>query len=433
MRSLPIFVYGVFDNQQAVMFTYALLYYQNMFGKDKEDEEDKYVVKIYINSPGGSVTDLMGMIDAMDNITIPVEIYCLGQAASCGAVLLASGPKGKRFIGKNSRVLIHQVSMGAAGKVDDVEAYTAEGRRLNDDIIKILAKKTKKTKAQIKEDMKKELFLSAKEAVEYGIADKVLGDNTDEIKGINDSFEKKLFDGMAADYEVKNFIEDRQRGTVEMPFEIKSIEEDETNYIVKGYVGIYEEEDRYGDIIDVGAFDDTLKTCTLLDAPNDRSMLWQHDPKEPIGRASLQTDKDGLNFVSYLPKEDSFVSGRVIPQFRVGSIQKMSFGYRALKYYYKDGRRHLSKIDLAEVSPVTFAAMNKAKILEVKSDDVEFANVKDVSDFLKTVGLSKSKRDDIINVMKRHCKDDADNLCKEGSVKGLIENLNSINKLIKGD
>ena len=126
-RSLPIFVFDPFTSEMSLNAVWSMMYFEEIFGDEsnyfteEEKNENEYKIKMYINSPGGYVHDLMAVIDTMNNIKMPVETYCIGQASSCGAVLLSNGAKGKRFIGKNSSVLLHQVSAGAFGHIKDLE------------------------------------------------------------------------------------------------------------------------------------------------------------------------------------------------------------------------------------------------------------------------------------------------------------------------
>ena len=137
-------------------------------------QDPKKDIHIYINSPGGSVTAGLAIYDTMQFLTCDVNTYCIGIAASMGAVLLTAGTKGKRFCLPNSNVMIHQVSGGAQGTASDVER-TVEfmydlKRRLND----ILAKHTGKTAEQVEKDADRDNYMSGEEATEYGLVDQVL-------------------------------------------------------------------------------------------------------------------------------------------------------------------------------------------------------------------------------------------------------------------
>lgn len=131
-------------------------------------------IHFYINSPGGSVTAGMAIYDTMNVIRSDVNTYCLGQCASMGAWLLASGAKGKRHALPNSRVMIHQPLGGATGQATDIDIQASEIIKTKDRMIKILAHHTGKDPEQVAKDIDRDYFLSAEDAAEYGLVDKVL-------------------------------------------------------------------------------------------------------------------------------------------------------------------------------------------------------------------------------------------------------------------
>jgi len=137
-------------------------------------ENSKEDIKIYINSPGGSVTSAMALYDTMQHIKADVSTICIGQAASAAAVLLACGKKGKRFSLPNSRVLIHQVMGGAEGQQKDVEIQAREMARIKNQINAILAKHTGQPVSKIEKDTDRDYFMTAEEAKKYGIVDKII-------------------------------------------------------------------------------------------------------------------------------------------------------------------------------------------------------------------------------------------------------------------
>ena len=137
-------------------------------------ENSKEDIKMYINSPGGSVTSAMALYDTMEHVKADVSTICIGQAASAAAVLLACGAKGKRFSLPNSRVLIHQVMGGAEGQQKDVEIQAREMMRIKNQINSILAKHTGQTVAKIEKDSDRDYFMTAEEAKKYGIIDKII-------------------------------------------------------------------------------------------------------------------------------------------------------------------------------------------------------------------------------------------------------------------
>ena len=137
-------------------------------------ENSKEDIKIYINSPGGSVTSAMALYDTIQHVKADVSTICIGQAASAAAVLLACGTKGKRFSLPNSRVLIHQVMGGAEGQQKDIEIQAEEMKRIKNQINSILSKHTGQPVAKIEKDTDRDYFMTAEEAKKYGIIDKIL-------------------------------------------------------------------------------------------------------------------------------------------------------------------------------------------------------------------------------------------------------------------
>lgn len=137
-------------------------------------ENNKEDIKLYINSPGGSVTSALAMYDTMQHVKSDVVTICIGQAASAAAVLLASGSKGKRFALPNARVLIHQVMGGAEGQQRDVEIQAKEMLRIKNQLNQILAKHTGQTVKKIEQDTDRDYFMTAEEAKKYGLIDKII-------------------------------------------------------------------------------------------------------------------------------------------------------------------------------------------------------------------------------------------------------------------
>ncbi len=138
-------------------------------------EDPKKDIKLYINSPGGSVYDGMAIYDTIQYISPDVQTIGIGVQASMGAFLLSSGTKGKRSLLPNSRVMIHQPSSGGShGKISDQEISLREGLYLKQKLNEILAKNTGQKLAKIEKDTDRDFWMSAKEAVEYGVADTVI-------------------------------------------------------------------------------------------------------------------------------------------------------------------------------------------------------------------------------------------------------------------
>ena len=135
------------------------------------DERD---INMYINSPGGSVVDGLGLVDTMNYISCDVSTLCIGMAASMGSVLLSNGAKGKRFVLPHSRVMIHQVSSSQSGTLADLEIEIEQTRRCKNDVYKILADNTGKTFEEMEALCDRNNWFIGQEAVDLGIADKVL-------------------------------------------------------------------------------------------------------------------------------------------------------------------------------------------------------------------------------------------------------------------
>ncbi len=143
-------------------------------------------VHLYINSPGGSVTAGLAIYDTMQYLTCDVNTYCIGQAASMGAVLLSAGTKGKRFALPNARIMIHQPWGGVQGQASDISIQAKEILRLKDRLNEILAKACGKTVDAIGKDTDRDNFMSADEAKNYGLVDQVV-QSRKEIVGVEKS------------------------------------------------------------------------------------------------------------------------------------------------------------------------------------------------------------------------------------------------------
>jgi len=146
---------------------------QMLFLESEDPDKD---IQIYINSPGGSVTAGLAIYDTMQFVKNDIVTYCIGQAASMGAHLLAAGTKGKRFALPSARIMIHQPSGGAQGQASDIEISYREIQRLKENLAAALAKHTGQNLKKVMKDMDRDFFMSADEALEYGIIDKVLSE-----------------------------------------------------------------------------------------------------------------------------------------------------------------------------------------------------------------------------------------------------------------
>ncbi|HJV50148.1 MAG TPA: ATP-dependent Clp endopeptidase proteolytic subunit ClpP [Noviherbaspirillum sp.] len=166
LKERVIFLVGPVTDQSANLIVAQLLFL--------ESENPDKDISLYINSPGGSVSAGMAIYDTMQFIKPDVSTLCTGLAASMGAFLLAAGAKGKRFSLPNSRIMIHQPLGGAQGQAADIEIQAREILYLRDRLNHILAEKTGRSVEQISKDTDRDNFMSAAEAVEYGMIDKVL-------------------------------------------------------------------------------------------------------------------------------------------------------------------------------------------------------------------------------------------------------------------
>ncbi len=137
-------------------------------------EDPKKDISLYINSPGGSVTDGMAIYDTMNFLQCDIVTYCVGQAASMGTLLLAAGTKGKRYALPNSRVMMHQPTGGATGQTSDISIAAKEILRWREQMNQLMANHTNKTAEEIASDTDRDFYLTAQDALEYGIVDKVI-------------------------------------------------------------------------------------------------------------------------------------------------------------------------------------------------------------------------------------------------------------------
>jgi ATP-dependent Clp protease protease subunit len=166
LKDRIIFMQGVIDDNSANLIVAQMLFLQ--FDDAKAD------IHLYINSPGGSVTAGLCIYDTMQYITCDVATYCIGQCASMGAVLLAAGTKGKRNCLPHSRVMIHQPLAGTEGTTTDILIHAKEFIRLKQDINEILIRHTGQSLDKIELDTDRDKFMSAREALDYGIVDHVV-------------------------------------------------------------------------------------------------------------------------------------------------------------------------------------------------------------------------------------------------------------------
>ena len=166
LKDRIVFVGGEIDDDMANAIVAQLLFLQA--------QDPKREVSMYINSPGGSVTAGLAILDTMKMVKCPVATYCVGQAASMGAVLLAAGEKGRRYALPHARIMVHQPWGGAQGKASDIEITAREILRLKEMLNGILAEASGRTLESVTNDTDRDHFMSAEEAKAWGIVDKVL-------------------------------------------------------------------------------------------------------------------------------------------------------------------------------------------------------------------------------------------------------------------
>jgi ATP-dependent Clp protease protease subunit len=166
LRERIIFLGGPIDDHTANIIIAQLLFLEN--------EDPKKDIKLYINSPGGSVTSAMAIYDTMNHVKPDVSTVCVGIAASAAAVLLSSGAKGKRFCLPNSEVMIHQVMGGVEGQASDIAITAKHILRTKENLNKILSKNTGKPVAQVEKDSDRDYYMTSDEAKKYGIIDEII-------------------------------------------------------------------------------------------------------------------------------------------------------------------------------------------------------------------------------------------------------------------
>ncbi|KTD16733.1 ATP-dependent Clp endopeptidase proteolytic subunit ClpP [Legionella jordanis] len=168
LKERIVFLLGEVEDHMANLVVAQLLFL--------ESENPEKDIFLYINSPGGVVTAGLAIYDTMQFIKPDVSTLCIGQAASAAALLLCAGAEGKRFALPNSRVMIHQPLGGYRGQATDIEIHARETLAIRERLNNIMAQHTKKTPDQIMRDTERDNFMSANQAAEYGLVDKVLYD-----------------------------------------------------------------------------------------------------------------------------------------------------------------------------------------------------------------------------------------------------------------
>jgi len=166
LKDRIVFLGGPIDDHTANIIIAQLLFLAN--------EDPKKDIHLYVNSPGGSVTSTLAIVDTMNHVRPDVSTFCVGMAASGGAIILSAGAKGKRYILPNAEVMIHQPLGGAEGQATDIAISAKHILKTKDNLNKLLAKNTGKTFAQIEKDVERDFFMDAEEAKKYGIIDEII-------------------------------------------------------------------------------------------------------------------------------------------------------------------------------------------------------------------------------------------------------------------
>src|SRR5665811_1921007 len=165
-RERIIFLGGAIDDHTANIVIAQLLFL--------ESEDPKKDIFLYVNSPGGSVTSTMAIVDTMNHVRPDIATFCVGLAASGGAIILSSGKKGKRYILPNAEIMIHQPLGGVEGQATDIAISAKHILKTRDNLNKLLAKNTGKSLKQIEKDVERDFFMDADEAKKYGIIDEIV-------------------------------------------------------------------------------------------------------------------------------------------------------------------------------------------------------------------------------------------------------------------
>lgn len=391
-----------FDDDSAQNFLTQL----RAFSKASEGNQD---ICIYINSQGGWVTSLLAMIDGMSLCRNDFATVGIGQTASCGAVLLSNGTKGKRYITPNARVLIHQVSGGMWGTNSEIQASAKEIDRLNKLLISMLAKNCGRTVDELEELTKGgDLILNAEEAIEFGIVDAIL--TRDLIEKINSDEEVDVNDADAegTDAGITQKIHTKNAGNYEvtaLALEIKAMTEDEGFYYIEG-IASTPSVDRVNDIVEPQCLLDSIKRMGELPA-----FVHQHNLRDmPLG---ITTDvyKQGDNTMVKLkmPKDD--YSSKIKSRAEMGAYKGLSIGYIPTKFYTNgEGVRVITELDWYEVSLVTIPANPNSKLIQVKNankhknqkyDSIEgIKSIREVEKYLVSNGIPKNEALYLIKVVK---------------------------------
>jgi ATP-dependent Clp protease protease subunit len=166
LRERIVFLAGPIDDNVANIVIAQLLFL--------ESEDPKKDIYLYVNSPGGSVTSTMAIVDTMNHVRPDISTFCVGLAASGAAIILSAGKKGKRFILPNAEIMIHQPLGGVEGQATDIAITAKHILKTRDNLNKLLSKNTGKPLTQIEKDVERDFFMDADEAKKYGIIDEIV-------------------------------------------------------------------------------------------------------------------------------------------------------------------------------------------------------------------------------------------------------------------
>lgn len=398
-----------FDDDTAQRFITQIRAYSKEFSEGEENTD----IYLYINSRGGVVTSLLAMIDAMNLVPNDFVTVGIGQCASCGAVLLSCGTKGKRYVTENARVLIHQVSGGMWGKNSEIQADAKETDRVNKLLIGMLAKNCGKTVEELEQlTLGGDLILTAEQAVEFGIVDAIL--TKDVIDRLNKEDAPEIFvpesenteAGAGTEVvETKNTKTDnKQYETTSLNLEFKGMKEDDEYYYIKG-IASTPDIDRVDDIVNP---DCLLKSVERIGLP---AFVHQHNLFDmPLGVCE-RVYKEGNNTMVDLKMPKDADGKKIKDRIKMGAYGGLSIGYIAKDYEYDaKGYRIINDLDWYEVSLVTLPANPNAKILEVKKQEIHknlkcdiinnIKSIRDVENLLCELGISKKEAGYIIKVVK---------------------------------
>lgn len=398
-----------FDDEQAKRFINFVTDMSTETQMSLNENEDSDIT-VYINSKGGVVTSLLAMIDTMNLLPNDFKTVCIGQCASCGAVLLSCGTKGKRFITENARVLIHQVSSGMWGKNSEIQADAKETDRMNKLLLSILAKNCGKTVEELEQlTLGGDLVLDAQQAVDFGIVDAIL--TKEVLEQINNGSYVYLTDEedeetppetIVTKEELSETKSKKDYSTTPMNLEVKSIKEDKKCYFISG-IASTPDVDRVNDIVEPEALIDSVNRIGMP------AFCHQHNlDAKPLGVCERITQENGNTIVDLkMPKNEE--TEQIKDLIDIGAYKGLSIGYIPTQAVRNEkGNRVIKSLDWYEISLVTVPANPNAKVLQTKkmqknkSCDImnEIKTIRDVENLLVNNGCTKKEAGYIISLIK---------------------------------